>query len=38
MGEVKTEELNDTVEFIGGLTEKEYFKRLNFLRKNGGHK
>jgi hypothetical protein len=25
-------------EFLGGMTEEEFFDRLNFMRSNGGHK
>lgn len=34
MGKIKTEEMNDEVEFIGGMTEHEFFKRLNFQRQH----
>ena len=34
MGKIKTEEMDDKKEFLGGMTEREYFKRLNFQRQN----
>jgi hypothetical protein len=38
MGEMKIEEMDDKNEFLGGMTEREFYTRLNFLRRNGGHR
>ena len=34
MGEIKIEQMDDTTEFLGGMTEREYYRRLNFQRHN----
>ena len=34
MGEMKIDEMDDEKEFLGGMPEREYFKRLNFQRQN----
>lgn len=38
MGGIKTDEMDTEKEFLGGLTEKEFYDRLDFLCRNGGHK
>jgi hypothetical protein len=38
MGEMKIEEMDDENEFLGGMTERKFYARLNFLRHNGGHR
>jgi hypothetical protein len=32
MGEIKTEKMDGEKEFLGGMSEREFFKRLNFQR------
>ena len=34
MGEMKIDEMDDEKEFLGDMTEREFFKRLNFQRQN----
>ena len=38
MGIIKYEGMDDEKEFLGGLTQKEFYERLHFLREHEGHK
>ena len=38
MGKLKTEDMDNKRDFLGGYTEKEFYKNLDFLRSHGGHK
>lgn len=38
MGKIKTENTDDEKEFLGGVTQKEFYDRLHFNREHGGHK
>lgn len=38
MGNTKTDEMDDVEDFLGGLTRKEFYTRLNFNRTHIGHK
>jgi hypothetical protein len=38
MGMIKYEDMDNKKEFLGGLTQKEFYERLHFLREHGGHK
>lgn len=38
MGKFKTENMDNEKEFLGGLTQKEFYDRLHFSREHGGHK
>ena len=38
MGKIKTEDMDNEKDFLGGLTEREFYIRLHIMRENGGHK
>jgi hypothetical protein len=38
MGKIKTEHMDNEKEFLGGMSQKEFYDRLHFLREHGGHK
>ena len=38
MGKIKTENMDNEKDFLGGLTQKEFYDRLHFNRERGGHK
>jgi hypothetical protein len=38
MGKIKTEDMDNKKEFLGGSTMKEFYDNLHFLREHCGHK